>query len=74
MTLEMIKMQQQEIGFAKGIAIGRNEGIAIGEQRGIIIGTEQMARNMLNRGFSVQDTADITGLSEEQVRALAATQ
>ena len=74
MTLEMIKMQQQEIGFAKGIAIGRNEGIAIGEQRGIIIGTEQMARNMLNRGFSVQDTADITGLSEEQVRALAAAQ
>ena len=90
MTLEMIKMQQQEIGFAKGLAIGeqrgRNEGIAIGEQRGIaigeqrgrdegiIIGTEQMARNMLNRGFSVQDTADITGLSEEQVRALAAAQ
>ena len=74
MTLEMIKMQQQEIGFAKGIAIGRNEGIAIGEQRGIIIGTEQTARNMLNRGFSVQDTADITGLSEEQVRALAAAQ
>ena len=74
MTLEMIKMQQQEIGFAKGLARGRNEGIAIGEQRGIIIGTEQMARNMLNRGFSVQDTADITGLSEEQVRALAAAQ
>ena len=47
MTLEMIKMQQQEIGFAKGLARGRNEGI--------IIGTEQMARNMLNRGFSVQD-------------------
>ena len=33
-----------------------------------------MARNMLNRGFSVQDTADITGLSEEQVQALAAAQ
>ena len=66
MTLEMIKMQQQEIGFAKGLARGRNEGI--------IIGTEQMARNMLNRGFSVQDTADITGLSEEQVQALAAAQ
>ena len=35
---------------------------------------QQMARNMLNRGFSVQDTADITGLSEEQVQALAAVQ
>ena len=74
MTLEMIKMQQQEIGFAKGIAIGRNEGIAIGEQRGIIIGTEQAARNMLADGFSVKQTARLTGLSEEQVRALATAQ
>ena len=78
MTLEMIKMQQQEIGFAKGLAIGeqrgRNEGIAIGEQRGIIIGTEQAARNMLADGFSVKQTARLTGLSEEQVRALAAAQ
>ena len=86
MTLEMIKMQQQEIGFARGLAIGeqrgRNEGIAIGEQRGIargrnegiIIGTEQAARNMLADGFSVKQTARLTGLSEEQVRALAATQ
>ena len=78
MTFEMIKMQQQEIGFAKGLAIGRNEGIAIGEQRGrnegIIIGTEQAARNMLADGFSVKQTARLTGLSEEQVRALAATQ
>ena len=70
MTLEMIKMQQQEIGFAKGLAIGEQRG----RDEGIIIGTEQMARNMLNRGFSVQDTADITGLSEEQVQALAAAQ
>ena len=68
MTLEMIKMQQQEIGFAKGLAIGeqrgiargRNEGIAIGEQRGIIIGTEQAARNMLADGFSVKQTARLT--------------
>ena len=78
MTLEMIKMQQQEIGFAKGLAIGRNEGIAIGEQRGrnegIIIGTEQAARNMLADGFSVKQTARLTGLSEEQVQALAAAQ
>ena len=64
MTLEMIKMQQQEIGFAKGLAIG--------EQRGIIIGTEQAARNMLADGFSVKQTARLTGLSEEQ--ALAAAQ
>ena len=78
MTFEMIKMQQQEIGFAKGLAIGRNEGIAIGEQRGrnegIIIGTEQAARNMLADGFSVKQTARLTGLSEEQVRALATAQ
>ena len=90
MTLEMIKNQQQEIGFAKGVAIGReagrSEGIAIGEQRGerrgrkagLALGerrhAEQTARNMLNRGFSVQDTAEISGLSEERVRKLAQEQ
>ncbi len=71
MTLEMIKTEQQEIGFAKG----KERGIAIGERRGREAGrseqAEQTARNMLNRGFSVQDTAEISGLSEERVRKLA---
>ena len=74
MTLEMIKMQQQEIGFARGLAIGEQRGIARGRDEGIIIGTEQAARNMLADGFSVKQTARLTGLSEEQVRALAAAQ
>ena len=74
MTLEMIKMQQQEIGFARGLAIGEQRGIARGRDEGIIIGTEQAARNMLADGFSVKQTARLTGLSEEQVQALAAAQ
>ena len=63
MTLEMIKEDER----LAGIAIGRDEGIILGEQRG----REQTALSMLARGFSVQDTADITGLSVERVRQLA---
>ena len=52
MTLEMIKNQQQEIGFAKGIAIGReagrSEGIAIGEQRGERRGILVLLHNLFN--------------------------
>ena len=63
MTLEMIKEDER----LAGIAIGRDEGIILGEQRG----REQTALSMLARSFSVQDTADITGLSVERVRQLA---
>ena len=71
MTLEMIKEDERLAGIAigrdEGILIGRDEGIILGEQRG----REQTAFSMLARGFSVQDTADITGLSVERVRQLA---
>ena len=56
MTLQMLKQETYNIGFAageeQGIAIGkklgeergRNEGIAIGEKRGISLGITQGAR------------------------------
>ena len=67
MTLEMIKEDER----LAGIAIGRDEGIILGEQRGREQQARQTALSMLERGFSVQDTADITGLSVERVRQLA---
>ena len=61
-------------GIAEGIALGEKRGekrgIALGEKRGraeALIGT---ARNMLARGFSIEDTAEIAGLSLDEVRAL----
>ena len=57
-------------GIAEGIALsearGEKRDIALGEARS----AEKAARNMLSRGFSIEDTADITGLSLDEVRAL----
>lgn len=54
----MIKNEQQEIGFVKGVSIG--------EQRY----AEQTARNMPADGFSTEQTVRLTGFSAEQVQGL----
>ena len=41
-----------------------------GEDRGMLQNQRENARKMLSRGFSVEDIADITGLSEAEILAL----
>ena len=76
----------EEYGFSlgrnEGIAIGRNEGIAIGEERGrnegISLGITQgayqkaveTAKKFLSMGLSVEQVADGTGLSIEEIEKL----
>lgn len=54
---------------------GKEEGLQQGMQQGMQQGIQQArredARKMLDRGFSITDIADITGLSEQEIRALA---
>ncbi|GHU19473.1 hypothetical protein FACS189475_06740 [Betaproteobacteria bacterium] len=40
------------------------------EERGLEKGLEKVARNALKRGDSVEDIAELTGLSIEKIRAL----
>jgi len=54
-------------GEARGVAIGKEEGVAIGEARG----KEEIARNMLNCGFSVEQIASLSGLDVEKINNLA---
>ena len=49
-------------GIAKGRAEGRAEGIAEGRA--------DVARNLKKKGMSVSDIADVTGLTEEEIRTL----
>ncbi|KJV72416.1 putative transposase [Orientia tsutsugamushi str. TA763] len=72
-----------EIGETKGIAKGRAEGIEIGEIKGIAKGRaegraegieigevkakQELARNLLKAGFSVEFISENTGLSKEEV-------
>ncbi|WP_342637641.1 Rpn family recombination-promoting nuclease/putative transposase [Orientia tsutsugamushi] len=50
-------------GIAKGIAKGRAEGIEIGEVKA----KQELARNLLKAGFSVEFISENTGLSKEEV-------
>jgi len=54
-------------GLALGEARGEAKGITIGEAKG----KEEIARNMLNSGFSAEQTAALSGLDIERIRALA---
>ncbi|MBO5289342.1 MAG: hypothetical protein J6B11_08100, partial [Spirochaetales bacterium] len=72
-----IAVQRKE-AFDDGISIGRNEGIAIGEERGISIGLSQgaqqakleTAKKFLAMGLSVEQIANGTGLSIEEIEKL----
>ncbi len=54
----------------RGIEIGEQRGIEIGEQRGEQRKAEETARNFLAMGLSVEQVANGTGLTVEQVKAL----
>ena len=76
-----IAVQRRE-AFDDGLSQGRNEGIAIGEklgeERGISIGLSQGAREakletakkFLSMGLSVEQVANGTGLSIEEIEKL----
>ena len=60
--------------FRNGFVHGRDEGIAIGVDKGITIGVDkgkaEIAQNMKRKGYSVNDIADLTGLSAAEVGQL----
>ena len=65
-------------GRAEGEAIGRAEGLAEGEAKGRAegeaIGAKKTARDnarkMKAKGFSLEDIADVTGLTVEEIEQL----
>ena len=70
MTLQMLKQETYNIGFAAG----EEQGIAIGEKRGITQGEHkkavETAKKFLAMGLSVEQVADGTGLSIEEIEKL----
>ena len=82
MTWEMLKQDTYDSGFSAGeeygFSLGRNEGIAIGEERGISLGITQgayqkaveTAKKFLSMGLSVEQVADGTGLSVDEIEKL----
>ena len=77
----MINLYENEIftdgkaeGIAQGIAQGRQEGIKEGRQEGIKEGIKEkavsVALKLLKRNFSIEDAADCSGLTLDEVSAL----
>lgn len=67
-----MKIQNDVLGTAKleGKIEGRAEGLAIGKEEGLKEGILLNARRMKEKGFSMDDITDITGLSFEEIETL----
>ncbi len=50
--------------------MGRQEGLQTGRAEGHIEERRKNARSMFSKGFSAHDIQDVTGLSDEEMRAL----
>ena len=57
-------------GIEEGMQKGIEKGIEEGMQKGIEKGIEKVAVNALNKGLSVEDIIDLTGLTKEQILSL----
>ena len=60
---------EREEAFKEGIEKGREEGIEKGRETE----REELARNMLRKGFSCEQTAELSGLDIERVRELSSS-
>ena len=68
-----IAVQRKEAfddGFSAGEERGRNEGISIGLSQGAQQAKLETARKFLAMGFSIEQVADGTGLSVEEIEKL----
>ena len=59
-----------EIGRAEGVEIGRAEGVEIGRAEGVNKTNIDNACKMKAKGYDIDDIADITGLSKEEIERL----
>ena len=57
-------------GEERGITIGRNEGISLGLTQGAYQKAVETAKKFLSMGLSVEQVADGTGLSIEEIEKL----
>ena len=57
-------------GHKKGRTEGRKEGISIGIKQGIEQRNRDLARKCLQKGISISEIAELTGLTEEQINSI----
>jgi len=69
-----VEKSLQHDSFQEGKAEGMEEGIARGMEEGIAKGELQkslsIAKNLLKMGMTIQQVADATGISEEEIKQI----
>jgi predicted transposase YdaD len=73
MALQDMKTPLRTYIYEKGIEKGREEGIEEGIEKGIEKGYEETARKMLKKGYDHQEIIEITGISIDKLKTLAAS-
>ena len=74
MDIQMHIDREKSGWFADGKAEGIEEGMAKGKAEGIVEACREIALRMLQRGATVEQVAEDTGLSVEEVRQLRCAQ
>lgn len=64
----MGKEEGLEEGIEKGIKQGKEQGMQEGLEKGIGLGIQTVAKNMLEKGKSISEIAELTGLTENEIR------
>ncbi|HTN39280.1 MAG TPA: hypothetical protein VL053_19520 [Arachidicoccus sp.] len=71
--VETIKKEAQEVGREEGREVGREEGREVGREEGREEGMEELKIRLVksflvDKGFSISETASLLGLTEYFVR------
>ena len=74
-ALDMILTEYNETLHNKtlreeGFESGKIEGIAIGESRGIFSSSSRIYRNMRKKGYSKEESQELTGLTSQQIEEI----
>ena len=67
MLLNPVERYMKEKGIEEGMEKGMEKGIEEGMEKGIEEGKLGTARRMLDKGFSLDDVVDVTGLSRDVI-------
>ena len=69
-TKKALAKWNKEIEENKNVKIAREQGIEIGREQGIEQRNKEIAKSMLKRGYSINEIAEISGLTMEAINDL----
>lgn len=69
-TIKTAKIKSKEEGHKEGLKEGLEQGKKIGIEKGKKEKAMEMAKHMKQKGYPINDIAELTGLSEEEINSL----